>query len=98
MHVDANCIQINILENTMPSLQVRELPEQIYHKIKREAHNKHRTLVQQAIVTLAKGLNVPLDPKKRRENLLNILKQNAEIISKYKLSDPVNLINKDRER
>ena len=82
----------------MPSLQVRELPEQLYNKIKQEAHNKHRTLAQQAIVTLSKGLNVPLDPKKRRENVLNILKQNAEIISKYKLSDPVNLINKDRER
>jgi len=62
----------------MPSLQVRELPEQLYNKIKQEAQNKHRTLAQQAIVTLAKGLNVPLDPKKRRENLLMILKQNAD--------------------
>ena len=82
----------------MPSLQVRNLPEQIYRKIKHEAQNKHRTLAQQAIVTLSKGLNIPLDPKKRREYVLNILKQNATSISKYKLSNPANLIKEDRER
>jgi len=82
----------------MTSLQVRELPEQIYQKLKREAENKHRTLAQQTIVSLAKGLDVPLNPTRRRKKAIAELKKNAELLSKYKLSEPVKNIRKDRER
>ncbi len=42
----------------MPSIQVRDLPEQIYSKIKNNAQKDHRSLSQQAIVTLKKGLGI----------------------------------------
>jgi len=82
----------------MTSLKIEDLPEHIYQKLLQEAESKHRTLAQQAIVTLADGLKTPVDPKMRRKNILHELKSNAEIISKYKLSNPVELIKKDRER
>ena len=42
----------------MPSIQVRDLPEEIYNKIKNNAQKDHRSLSQQAIVTLKKGLGI----------------------------------------
>ena len=82
----------------MPSLQVRELPEQIYQKLKEEAAKKHRSLAQQAVITIAKGLNTSLNVKERRIEVLSELKKNKDRVLAYKLSDPVGLIRKDRER
>lgn len=82
----------------MPSLQVRELPEPVYRKLKQEAARKNRTLVQQAIVTLSKGLAISSDPKGRRENVLRSLESDAEILSKYKLTNPASMIRENRER
>ncbi|MBN2012939.1 hypothetical protein JW960_26650 [candidate division KSB1 bacterium] len=81
----------------MPSLQVRELPAEIYQKLKQEAELEHRTLSQQAIITLAKGLNVPLQPIKRRRKILMQIKQNAHELGQYQLSDPVKLLREDRD-
>lgn len=82
----------------MPSLQIRELPEQIYRKLKQQSELEHRTLSQQAIVTLARGLNIAIEPISRRKHVLDFLKKNAQNLSKYELSDPVKLIREDRER
>jgi len=82
----------------MPSLQVRELPEIIYNKLKLKAELEHRTLAQQAIVTLAKGLDVTFDPISRRTTLLKLIKANAIKLKKFQLSDPAKLIREDRER
>jgi len=82
----------------MASLQVRELPEQIYEKLKLEAEKKHRSLTQQAIITLAKGLDSPIDPKERRRIIIEGLDKANIRKKKEKLSDPVRLIREDRER
>ncbi len=82
----------------MTSLQVRELPEQIYLKLQEEAKKEHRSLAQQAIATLAKGLDLEINPKKRREDLLKNLNQEPIINNKISLPDPVKLIREDRER
>jgi antitoxin FitA len=59
----------------MPSLQVRDLPEEIYQALKRAAQAEHRSLSQQAIVALARGLDLGVDHRKRRANLLRQWKQ-----------------------
>jgi len=82
----------------MPSLQVRELPENIYYQLCHEAEIQHRSLAQQAVATLARGLTLELDPKSRRQKLL------ARIISdpvKLNAVSPVNptlLVREDRDR
>lgn len=82
----------------MPSLQVHDLPEAIYQKLKQQAQSKHRTLAQQAIATLAHGLEVPLDPKSRRRMILEVLQKKAKELTSYKLTDPTQLIREDRNR
>jgi len=81
----------------MPSLQVRELPEHIYIELCREAEVQHRSIAQQAVATLARGLQLELDPKSRRAALLTRI--NAEPITLNAVpTDPAQLIREDRER
>ena len=83
---------------TMPSLQVRDLPEQIYRKLQMGAKKDHRSLSQQAIITIKKGLGITGNPKERRQKLIeNILKKPISFDARQ-LDDPVDLIREDRER
>lgn len=82
----------------MPSLQVRELPEQIYLKLQAQARKEHRSFSQQAIVTLAKGLDIVEDPKIRRIELLKRMLKRPIIADASNLTDPAELVRKDRER
>jgi len=82
----------------MASLQVRDLPEQIYEKLKKEARKMHRSLAQQAVITLAKGLDTSHNPKEKRALLLDNIIKDIPDNKKYRLSDPVKIIREDRER
>jgi plasmid stability protein len=82
----------------MPSIQVRDLPEQIYNKIKNNAQKDHRSLSQQAIVTLKKGLGIDEDHKERRRILVDQIMSRRVAFDIAKLENPVNLIREDRDR
>jgi plasmid stability protein len=82
----------------MPSLQVRELPDQIYQKLVAESQKEHRSFSQQAIVTLARGLNMEDNPKDRRAKLINNLRELKLMPDVESLTDPAILIREDRER
>jgi len=81
----------------MPSLQVRELPENIYRLLQKRAKKEHRSLAQEAVVTLARGLEVPLSPRSRRMELLDQISANHFDEPVLRL-DPVALIREDRDR
>lgn len=82
----------------MPSLQVRELPEEVYRKLLEIAKKEHRSLAQQAVVILKKGLGISEDPAlKRREIINQILTGEAPVDNKL-FEDPAILVRKDRER
>ncbi|MCH2269870.1 MAG: hypothetical protein MK510_04880 [SAR324 cluster bacterium] len=83
----------------MTSLQVRELPENIYRQLKRRAKADHRSLAQEAVAILAKGLNASICPKERRSNLLQQIAEETKSSSgAVSQLDPVALIREDRER
>jgi len=82
----------------MPSIQIRDLPEQIYNKIKNNAQKDHRSLSQQAIVTLKKGLGIDEDHKERRRILVDQIMSRRVAFDIAKLENPVNLIREDRDR
>jgi len=82
----------------MPSLQVRELPENIYLSLCREAEAEHRSIAQQAVATLAKGLNLELSPQIRRKAILEAIHEGTEKYTADRLTDPAMLIREDRER
>lgn len=82
----------------MPSIQIRDLPEQIYSKIKNNAQKDHRSLSQQAIVTLKKGLGIDEDHKERRRILVDQIMSRRVAFDIAKLENPANLIREDRDR
>ncbi len=80
----------------MPTLQVRDLPEDIYTQIKYLAEKEHRSLAQETIVLLQEGITKRLQNKERRRKLLEEI-SNLDIDGN-KYPDPVELIREDRER
>jgi plasmid stability protein len=80
----------------MPTLQVRDLPEEIYNQLSYLADKEHRSLAQETIVLLKEGMNTKLGNKERRKKLLE--KIHALKIDGSKFPDPVTLIREDRER
>ena len=82
----------------MSSLQVRELPENIYYQLKKTAEQDHRSLAQQAVAVLAKGLNVSSSPKERRIALLQQIQQDSPLNTKLLDTTPEALIREDRDR
>ncbi|MBT3348670.1 MAG: hypothetical protein HOM84_06450 [Thiotrichales bacterium] len=82
----------------MSSLQVRELPENIYYQLKKTAEQDHRSLAQQAVAILAKGLKVSSSPKERRLALLQQITQEPVFDSETFDATPQALIREDRDR
>ena len=85
-------------EAGMPSLQVRDLPEPVYRKLQIDARKEQRSLSQQAIVTLKKGLDLHEDLKDRRRKLLEKIAEASAVIATDRYEDPVKMIREDRER
>ena len=81
----------------MPLLQVRECPEDIYKKISYVAKNENRTIAQQVVVLLEKGLGQSESNMERRKRLIEKL-ETREISSEIKKSDSVSLIREDRDK
>ena len=83
----------------MASFHIGELPENIYFMLKQRAKAEHRSIAQEAIVLLAKGLDMSIAPKERRARLLQKIEEEAELnrgtVAKL---DPVKLIREDRRR
>lgn len=82
----------------MASLQVRELPEHLYYKLKQEAETAHRSLAQQTVITLARGLDAEVSPKMRRKVILASIQENTQELKKLSVRNPAALIREDRER
>ncbi len=81
----------------MPLLQVRECPEDIYKKISHVARAENRTIAQQVIVLLEKGLDQQESNVERRQRLVEKFEK-RHISSEIKKFDPVAFIREDRDR
>ncbi len=80
----------------MPTLQVRDLPNDIYIQLNYLAKKEHRSLAQETIVLLKEGIESKLGNKERRRKLLE--KMITLEIDGSKYPDPVKLIREDRDR
>jgi hypothetical protein len=81
----------------MPLLQVRECPEDVYKKIALVAKRQNRTIAQQVVVLLEKGLGQEESNIERRKQILNRI-ESRNISEKVKAIDAVALIREDRDR
>ena len=81
----------------MPLLQVRECPEDIYKKIVIVAKKQNRTIAQQVVVLLEKGLGQEQSNIERRKLVLAKI-ETRNISTDIKIIDEVKLIREDRDR
>jgi hypothetical protein len=84
-------------EAHMPLLQVRDFPEDIYEEITFEARRQNRTIAQQTLVLIKKGLNEEVSNKERRRRLLEEI-NSREVPEAAKALDFVKMIREDRSR
>jgi Fe-S cluster biosynthesis and repair protein YggX len=81
----------------MPLLQVRDCPEDIYKKISFLAKKQNRTIAQQVISILEKGLQLEQPNIERRKALLQ--KINSRVTkNEVNQIDDVALLREDRNR
>jgi plasmid stability protein len=81
----------------MPLLQVRDCPEDIYHKLSITAHKQHRTIAQQTIEILEKSLGQEQPNIERRKALIEKI-QAMDIPNEARAIDDVKWIREDRSR
>jgi hypothetical protein len=82
----------------MPLLQVRDFPEDIYEEIAYEARRQHRSIAQQTIVLIKKGLNGG-DEESHKERTRRALEWTfaQDVPQAAKDMDCVALIREDRD-
>ena len=80
----------------MPSLQVRDLPDDLYARLGYLARREHRSIAQETIVILREGISSKLSRGERRRKLL-VLDHPLDIDGS-RLPDPAVLLREDRER
>ena len=81
----------------MPLLQVRDFPSDVYEEITFEARRQNRTIAQQTIMLIKKGLGEEMSNQDRRCQVLEEIK-GKKIPEKAKEVDYVELIREDRAR
>jgi len=81
----------------MPLLQVRDCPEDIYQEIRLAAQRENRTIAQQTVVLLQRGLGQTESNMERSRRVLEEI-NNRIIPEKAKQIDIEALIREDRDR
>ena len=99
MHNACACIKVSIESDTMtmPSLQIRDLPEPLHRLLQRRARAHKRSLSQQALSDLETQAGG--DPRLRRRAALERIEQRWSQSPPLKWSQsPEDLVRADRER
>jgi hypothetical protein len=79
----------------MPSLQIRDMPDDVYEALAERARAQRRSLAQQAVADLAR---VPeLEARRERQMVIEHLRTAAPVLPKKAL-DPVKVVREDRDR
>jgi hypothetical protein len=82
----------------MPNLQVREVPVHVYGQLKELAAREHRSLAQQTLITIERGLSTIGDARERRRTVLNRIRARRSYPEAAALPDPVDMLREDRAR
>jgi antitoxin FitA len=79
----------------MPSLQIRDMPEDVYNALTERANRQRRSLAQQAIADLSR---IPkLEARRTRQAVIERLRAADPALPKNAL-DPVKIVRDNRDR
>jgi hypothetical protein len=81
----------------MPLLQVRDFPDDVYEEITFEAHRQNRTIAQQTVILIKKGLGEEISNKERRRRALERT-FSRDVPQNAKTVDYVPFVREDRDR
>ena len=81
----------------MPSLQIRNLPDDVYQTLAFRAEKAHRSLAQQALIELRKATG-STDAGERERILETISRDIASLGARAALVPPEKLVREDRDR
>ena len=81
----------------MPTLQVRELPEDVYTRLQAKAAAEHRSIAQETIVLLREALSVPESRRNERTAILERIRRRP-LAEARNLPASGDLIREDRDR
>ena len=81
---------------SMPALQIRDLPDDVYQGVAAAARAEHRSLSQQAVVELRRALGL-IDTARRRQRIVSMLATSNRCLPADAPS-PEALLREDRER
>lgn len=80
----------------MPSLQIRDMPNDLYQALSARATLEHRSLTQQALVELVQALRAK--PNNRRQQVLARIRADILLSALPPEFSPEQLIRDDRSR
>jgi antitoxin FitA len=82
----------------MPSLQIRDLPQDLYERLRQAAQLERRSLAQEATVLLYRALGLEPSGKLRRQEVIRRIRQTQAERWPESLPSPAELIREDRGR
>lgn len=82
---------------TMPTLQIRDLPQEVYDSLTASAEANRRSLTQEATVILENNL-LPLKRKLEKQKALDRLKELRPYFEGVTSDEIVTMIREDRDR
>ena len=81
----------------MPTLQVRDLPEDVYRRLQDLANSDHRSLAQETVVLLRDAIGARYTPRQLRQTALAAMPA-VKLSNGKTFPDPAALIREDRDR
>jgi hypothetical protein len=81
----------------MPLLQVNDFPEDVYEEITFEARRQNRTIAQQTVILIKKGLSEEASNKERRRRAVERT-FSRQVSPNAKRVDYLKLVREDRDR
>jgi antitoxin FitA len=82
----------------MPTLYVRNMPEDLYRKIRTSAASKRRSMAAEVVVLLEEALEQEAIKERRLEALTRIAERRRNYHAPENASDSLTLLREDRDR
>lgn len=82
----------------MPTLYVRNFPEELYQRIRALAAQRHRSLGAEVVVLVERALGDEVVRNRRSQVLKNIARRRRSYVAPPGAADSLSMLHEDRDR